>query len=130
MIREFTIRWAKGWGVADVESGTPVETTTMFQAASISKAVAAMASLQAVQDGKFSLDQEINTILTSWHLPMSEFTKERPVTPRTLMTHTSGTGDGFGFPGYHPAAPLPSIRKFSMALRRPTWGWYAWSVRR
>ncbi len=101
----------KTYGTANVETGTEVDTHSLFQAASISKPVAAMAVIKAVENGFFSLDDDINTILKSWKLMDSEWTKDGPVTPRMLTSHTSGTGDGFGFPGYDPSDPLPTAEQ-------------------
>jgi CubicO group peptidase (beta-lactamase class C family) len=110
IIKDYKVVLARAYGVADVETGAPVTTETMFQAASISKPVAAMVSLKAVQDRKFGLDQDVNTILRSWKLPAGSGTDGGlAVTPRMLMSHTSGTGDAFGFPGYDPEAPLPTV---------------------
>ncbi len=39
VIHDFAIHWAKAYGVADVETGAPVDVETMFQAASISKPI-------------------------------------------------------------------------------------------
>ncbi|MEZ5420817.1 MAG: serine hydrolase domain-containing protein, partial [Vicinamibacterales bacterium] len=89
VIKDFEIHWAKGYGVADVSSGRPVRTDTPFQAASISKPVTAMAAMRLVQDGKFALDDNVNRHLKSWKVPASALTSTQPVTPRSLMSHTS-----------------------------------------
>ena len=109
VIKDFKVHWAKGYGIADVEANRPVDVTTAFQAASISKPVTAMAALRLVQEGRLSLDADINTILKSWRVPTGELTTNQPVTPRSLFSHTSGSDDGFGFPGYDPTAPRPTV---------------------
>ena len=105
VIKDSQIHWAKGYGVADVDNGRPVEPGTMFQAASISKPVTAMAVLKAAQDGRLSIDADVNQILKSWKVPQSDLNKTTPVTLRSLLSHTSGADDGFGFPGYDPIRP-------------------------
>ena len=109
VIKDFSIHWAKGYGVADVETGRPVQVDSLFQAASISKPVTAMAALRLVQDGRFSLDDDVNSLLKSWHGPKNDLIRDRPVTPRSLFSHTSGADDGFGFPGYDPSANRPTV---------------------
>ena len=109
VVRDFDIHWAKGYGIADVESGAAVNTETLFQAASISKPVNAMALLKAAEEGRFTIDEDVNKLLSSWQIPESEHTGSAFVTPRMLASHTSGLGDGLGFPGYEPEVALPSL---------------------
>ena len=100
------IAWARGYGFADLESRRPVTANTLFQAASISKPVAALAALQLVQESRVALDADVNNYLTSWRVPASEFTAETPVTLRGLLTHRAGLSVS-GFPGYGPGEAVP-----------------------
>lgn len=111
VIRNFQIEWAKAYGVADVATGVPVDTNTRFQAASISKPVTAMAALHLAQTGRIDLDQDVNSLLHGWKVNRPQGASWPPVTPRSLYSHTSGAADGFGFPGYAPDAPLPTIEQ-------------------
>ncbi|MBI3405103.1 MAG: beta-lactamase family protein [Acidobacteria bacterium] len=101
VVKDFQVQWTKTYGLADVTANAPVNPDTRFQAASISKPVTAFAVMRSVEAGKLSLDEDVNKYLKSWKVPENEFTRGRPVTLRALLSHTSGTGDGFGFPRRH-----------------------------
>jgi CubicO group peptidase (beta-lactamase class C family) len=107
IIKDYKIHFAKAYGIADVETGQLADTATLFQAGSISKPIFAMLVLKLVQEGKLSLDNNINSYLKSWQVPDSGRTA--PVTMRSLLSHTSGADDGFGFPGYNPGEPFPTL---------------------
>jgi len=109
VVEDYRLAWARAYGVADESSGAPADPDTLFQAASISKPVSAMAVLRAVQDGLFELDDDINGVLRSWQLEDdAELLAETPVTPRMLLSMTAGTTVS-GFPGYKPGAELPTV---------------------
>src|SRR5215467_15808341 len=75
------IAWARGYGVT-AENGKPVDADTLFQAASISKHVAAIVALHLVDEGKLSLDEDVNHKLRAWKVPENEFTRTEKVTLR------------------------------------------------
>ena len=100
------IRWTRTYGLADVASRRPVTPATLFQAASVSKPVTAMAALRLVQEGQLDLDEDVNARLTAWKVPASPFTAERKATLRGLLSHTAGL-TVHGFDGYGPGKALP-----------------------
>ena len=108
VIKDFKIDWAAGYGVRDAETREPVTAETLFQAGSISKPVAAMAALKKVEQGRLSLDEDVNAKLTSWKLPENEFTAKKKVTLANLLSHTAGL-TVHGFPGYAAGEPTPTV---------------------
>jgi hypothetical protein len=97
------------------QHGTDIFTATssggspdqLYQAASISKPVAALAALALVQQGTLSLDSDINDQLTSWTLPVSPDWPVK-VTLRNLLSHGAGLSVR-SFPGYPQDTVLPGL---------------------
>src|SRR5262245_13540659 len=81
---------AKGYGFTDRESKTPVTPSTLFQAGSISKSVAALGALHQVEAGMLSLDEDVNAKLTTWKVPENDFTRQKKVTLGGILSHTAG----------------------------------------
>src|SRR5271167_373772 len=104
----FKIAWAKPYGVTEAGTTNPVTTSTMFQAASISKVVSATGALYLEEHGKLSLDEDVNKELTTWKVPENEFTATQKVTLRRLLSHSAGT-TVHGFPGYAVGEPIPTV---------------------
>src|SRR5579863_3248554 len=75
VIHNGKIEWARGFGVTRI-GGPPVTPDTLFQAASISKPVAAMAVLRLVQQGKLGLDIDVNQYVKTWKVPANSFTEQ------------------------------------------------------
>jgi CubicO group peptidase (beta-lactamase class C family) len=108
VIKDFKVAWAKGYGVKDLGTKEPVTSQTLFQAGSISKSVNATIAMKKVEQGKISLDDNINDKLVTWKLPENELTAKSRVTLRKILSHTAGT-TVHGFPGYAINDKVPTL---------------------
>ncbi|BCW90817.1 hypothetical protein sos41_39920 [Alphaproteobacteria bacterium SO-S41] len=103
VIEDDKIAWADGFGTQEAGKDDPVKADTLFAGASISKPVTAVVALRLVEQGLLDLDRPANDFLTAWKIPDNEFTAEKAVTLRHLLSHRAGTSvHGFGG---NPAAP-------------------------
>jgi CubicO group peptidase (beta-lactamase class C family) len=99
---------AEGYGVTEKGGKIPVTPSTLFQAGSISKPVSALGALRLVEEGKLALDEDVNARLVNWKVPENDFTREKKVTLRGLLSHTAGL-TVHGFPGYATDGPVPTL---------------------
>jgi CubicO group peptidase (beta-lactamase class C family) len=78
------LRYAQGFGLADVENGVPARAATMYRLASVSKPITAAAVLKLTEDGKLDLDAPIQRYVLAFP------EKPWPVTARQLLAHLAG----------------------------------------
>lgn len=87
VLRNGQLLFSRGYGMANLEYGAPIEPETVFHVASVSKQFTAFAIAKLAQDGALSLDDDVRI-----HLPeLADFGSK--VTLRQLIHHTSGMRD-------------------------------------
>jgi CubicO group peptidase (beta-lactamase class C family) len=78
----------KGYGLADIEHNKPVDgEKTLFRIGSIGKTFARTAIMQLAEQGKLTLDDDVNQYIKSFQIPA---TFKEPIRIRHLMTHSTG----------------------------------------
>ncbi|MBV8197179.1 MAG: beta-lactamase family protein, partial [Candidatus Eremiobacteraeota bacterium] len=107
VIDRYRIAWIYAAGLRSIASNESTSTTTLFQAASMSKPVAAAAILRLFEERRLSLDADVNTMLRSWRVPWPAGSTQ-PVTMRRLLSHYAGVNVQ-DWPGYDRDAPLPTL---------------------
>lgn len=108
VINNMAIELAQGYGVMNTGSAVPVTPETLFQAASISKLVSAMLVLSFVESGELGLDEDVNRTLQSWKVPENQYTQEKKVTLRGILSHSAGLTVS-EFRGYNVSEDVPVL---------------------
>ena len=94
VVRDGKVAWQGYYGFADLESKTPVRADTIFLLASISKTFTATAAMRAVEDGKLSLDDDVDRWLPGWALRNPKHA-DAPITLRMLLGHVSSINESY-----------------------------------
>jgi CubicO group peptidase (beta-lactamase class C family) len=118
------IVFEQGYGLATIEQALPVTPDTLFDLASVSKTVAAVALLQLRDQGWFALDDDVDT-----NLPFKARSPSFPTVPityRMLLAHTSGILDSaqaWAHIVYGQDSPIP-LEAFMSGYLRPDGAYY------
>lgn len=89
IVRDGSIAYERGYGMASLENNIPITPQTVFDIASVSKQFTAMAVLLLAQQGKLSLDDDVRKYVPE----LPRFGK--PITVRQLVYHTNGLRDDY-----------------------------------
>ncbi len=85
--------WSRGYGWANIAHELRATPDVEFMLASVSKTVAGVAVMQAVEDGLLDLDDDVGDVLP-FPVRNPEFPDD-PITTRMLLTHTSTISDNW-----------------------------------
>lgn len=125
------VGYRETFGFHDIEAQKPMAKDGIFRLMSMTKPVIAACALTLYDEGKFGLDDPISKFLPEWKEPkVMEGDKlvpaRNPITPRMLMSHSSGLYYGGDAKGNSVAAvayqatrkPGATLKDFSEALAK------------
>ncbi len=87
VVRDNNLVFDRGYGLADLQSRSPITTATNFRLASLTKQFTAMGIMLLVHDGKLRYDDPLTKVLPEFP-PYGN-----AITIRNLLNHTSGLKD-------------------------------------
>ncbi|MEM7776329.1 MAG: serine hydrolase domain-containing protein [Pseudomonadota bacterium] len=104
------IVWARGYGAANISKGIPfTPDRTIFQIASVTKTITALATMQLRDMGRIALDDDIEDFL-GFELRNPQFPDEE-ITFADLLTHSAGIRDNENlYSLYAPGDPTVSLK--------------------
>ena len=94
IVKDGRVVFEKGYGVRRIGDPTPVDSNTLFQIASNTKAFTSAALAILVDDGKLQWDDRVTQIIPGFELADPYVTNA--FTVRDMLTHRSGLGLGAG----------------------------------
>jgi N-acyl-D-amino-acid deacylase len=92
VMREGKLIYARGFGYADVENGTPVQPDALFRIASVSKSITGAAIMKLVEEGRLGLDDLVAPFIADLTPAAGAVVDSRweQITLRQLLNHTGG----------------------------------------
>jgi len=125
IVQKDSVLFTGGLGYSDPDKKTPVNDTTLFRGASITKLFVSLGILNLVNEGKLSLDSRLKDLAPE--VPFqNKWEHDNPVTISELMEHTTGFTDKSPFEEYnfsrkeHPGIQAINVfRDFMVSRWRP-----------
>ena len=106
-IENGAVTWTHAYGLADLETGAPMQPEMIFNHGSNGKVLTAWGVMRLVELGLVDLDAPANRYLQRWQIQSDEFDPDG-VTLRRLLSHTAGL-TASGFNDYGPRRRLPTL---------------------
>ena len=96
------VAWARGFGVRNADTDEPVDESTVFEAASLTKPVVAYAVLQMIDRGELDLDRPLAEYMPYEDIAYDD--RYTRITARMVLSHTPG------FPNWRPRGGKLELR--------------------